>query len=196
MPYTEGGKRRKIRVKGDGSVFLEGDLIIYGNYGGCLVEKVEEQETPEKSQSLYYTLRPCYMRESVIRTPADNPKVIMRPILTKEEVLGLIDEMKDISPLWIEDEKKREEAYKEALKTCEPRSLIQVIKTIYNRKNSRLSEGKKITHTDDKYFRFAEERLYGEFALALGMTKDDIHEFIEEKIDNKLEDTTAEPSEA
>ena len=41
-----------------------------------------------------------------------------------------------------------------------------------------LEQGKKTTNTDDRYFKKAEDNLHGELAMALGMEKSDMEEFI------------------
>lgn len=164
-------------------MFAVGDYIVYGNNGVCLVEKVGSLESAIASKDkVYYTLSPCYTKGSTIFIPADNTKVRMRPVMTKQECLDLIGEMKEMEDLWIKDEKSREAEYKQALQSGEAAELVKVIKTIYKRKESRIAEGKKITSTDEKYCHMAEERLYGELAVAFGMKKEEMPEFIEDCI--------------
>lgn len=163
-----------------------GDYIVYGSNGVCVVDDIGSMDVPGiPKDRVYYTLRPCYLKGSTIFTPADNQKVIMRPILTREEALALVDEIGDIECLWVADEKKREQLYKEAVGTCECRELVKIIKTIYQRQQERLAEGKKITFRDEKYFSMAEDNLYGELALSLGMDKDEVKDFITERYDQE-----------
>ncbi|MDD3403000.1 MAG: CarD family transcriptional regulator [Hespellia sp.] len=164
-------------------MFEVGDYIVYGNNGVCQVEKVGPLESKIATRGkVYYTLSPCYLKGSTIFTPADNQKVPMRPVMTKQESLQLIDAMQEMDALWITDEKRREAEYKEAIQKCDAAELVKIIKTIFQRKETRIAEGKKVTATDEKYFHLAEERLYGEFAIALNMQKDEVAAFIEERI--------------
>lgn len=55
---------------------------------------------------------------------------------------------------------------------------MRIIKTIYFRKEERILENKKVTATDERYFRMAEEQLYGELAVALSMKKEDVQAYI------------------
>ena len=64
---------------------------------------------------------------------------------------------------------------------CNCEKLASMIKTIYNRKCKRISEGKKVTVVDEKYFRQAEEQLFGELAFALDVDKTKISEMISER---------------
>lgn len=169
-------------------MFEAGDYIVYGNNGVCRVEKVgtiELSDTPK--DKMYYTLCPYYLKGRTIFTPVDNEKVIMRRILTKEEAIELIDDIKNIDLFWISDEKRREMEYKEALKKCDCREAVKIIKTIYLRKKSRIAEGKKLTTGDEKYFHMAEESLYGEMAISLGMNKDEVKEYVIERVGQLIE---------
>ena len=154
-------------------MFEVGDMIIYGNNGVCRVEtvgKVDSAILPKDRE--YYTLCPHYSKGSKIFSPVDNQKVIMRPVINKEEAMQLIDTIKDVEELWIADEKRREQEYKDAVHKCDCRELVRIIKTIYARKQVRLAEGKKVTSSDERYFRIAEENLYGELAIPFEMTKE------------------------
>ena len=59
---------------------------------------------------------------STVFAPVDSQKIPMRKIISKEEALLLIEEMKEIAVLGITEERKREETYKNALKTCDCKS--------------------------------------------------------------------------
>lgn len=163
-------------------MFKVGDNIIHGGSGACRVENVGTLNTGVKGK-IYYTLIPYYVKGSSVYTPVDSEKVIMRPVMTKEEVMGLINDIKNIDTLWVKDEKKREETYKKAIRSCDARELVKIIKTIYLRRKSRIEEGKKMTYSDEKYFRLAEDNLYGEVAVALSMTKEEAKAFVEQKVE-------------
>lgn len=108
----------------------------------------------------------------------------MRRILSREEALALIDEMQEIAVLGITEERKREETYKNALKTCDCKKLVSLIKTIYQRKQEREAKGKRLTAADSRYFRTAEHALYDELAAALETESEKIRDYIIEKIGN------------
>lgn len=169
-------------------MFEKGDVIIYGNNGVCTVEKIGPLDSKMTSKGrIYYTLQPFYRKESRIFTPADNEKVLMRSVIGKKEAMELIDDINHIESLWIPDEKSREYEYKEAIRKCDCRELVKIIKTIYSRKQSRIAEGKKVTAVDEKYFHMAENSLYGELAIPLGMTKEEVKNYIIERVEQLQE---------
>lgn len=164
-------------------MFQKDDFVIYGNKGVCTIKDIGPIDIAGVSPGrIYYTLIPYYTKDSQIFLPVDNIKVTMRPLIHKEELLQLIEEIPFIEPLWITDEKQRETQYKEALRKCNCREQIRIIKTIYQRKENRIAAGKKMTASDEKYFHLAEERLYGECAITLGLERTQIQAFITKKL--------------
>ncbi len=164
-------------------MFEIGEYIVYGMNGVCRVEEIGTMNLGGiDSDKLYYTLLPLYAKGSRVFTPVDNQKVIMRNVITREEACSLIDEMKDVELIEVTDDKHRELAYKEALKTCDCREWIRIINTILKRKEERLAQGKKMSACDEKYLKQARDNLYGEFALSLTMEKDEVEDYMEHRI--------------
>lgn len=169
-------------------MFQKNDYVIYGSNGVCKIKDIGPLDMPGiPKERIYYTLVPYYAKDSQIFTPVDSTKVIMRSLIPKEAIMELLKEIPDMEPLWVKDEKQREAQYKESLRKCDCRELIRIIKTIYYRMQNRIAEGKKITASDEKYFHLAEERLYGEFAIILGMERDQVKDFIAEKVEHTKE---------
>ena len=82
----------------------------------------------------------------------------------------------------VTEDKQREELYKEALKTCDCRVWVSMIKALYLRRKDRIEQGKKMTDLDERYFKTAEENLYSELALSLGMSRDEMVDYIKERV--------------
>lgn len=164
-------------------MFKVGEYVVYGHNGVCQVTKIGPLENMVKNKErLYYTLIPYGESGSTVFAPVDSQKIPLRRIISKEEALSLIDEMKEIAALVITEERKREETYKNALKTCDCRNLVSLIKTIYGRKKEREAQGKRLTAADSRYFRTAENALYDELAAALGMESAKVKEYVLNKM--------------
>ncbi len=162
------------------------DLIVYGNHGVCRVTEVGTLAIPTVDKTRqYYTLRPEYQQEAVIYAPVENNRTVMRPVLTREEAAALIDEIPQLDTVWIGNEREREAQYKAAMRTCDCRELVRMIKTLYQRKKIRMQSGKKGTVVDDRYFHQAQEQLYGELAIALDMPKSEVDDYITSCINRK-----------
>lgn len=164
-------------------MFEKGQYIIYGIRGVCEVMDITTIDRPGGPQGkLYYVLRPYYHQDSKIVTPVDSDKTVIRPLLTREEALELIDRIQDVQEMEVTEDNQREERYKEALKTCDCRVWVSMIKALYLRRKDRIEQGKKMTDLDERYFKTAEENLYSELALSLGMSRDEMVDYIKGRV--------------
>lgn len=164
-------------------MFEIGEFIIYGPQGICKVTDIGYLDLPGiPKDRLYYTLEPCRILGGRIFTPVDNRKAVLRPVISRDEAMALINDMEDIETLWVPDERKREFAYKEAVRKCDCRELVKIIKTTFFRKKSRAAAGKRVTAGDEKYLHLAEDNLYGELAIALDMEREQVKQMIIEKM--------------
>lgn len=154
--------------------------------GVCKVEEIGTMNlTGIDDDKLYYTLAPLYTKGNRVFTPVENRKVIMRPIMTKNEVLELIDDSMDIELIQAEHDKSREIAYKDALRSCDCREWIRIIRTALKRKDERLAAGKKMAACDERYLKQAQDNLYGEFAVSLQIDKKEVESYISQRISIK-----------
>lgn len=164
-------------------MFEVGDYIVYGNSGVCVVDEITHMEMKGvDNQKLYYRLMPVENKGSKIFTPVDNTKVIMRKMLTKQEAEQLIDSVPGLEPVWVPNDKQREEIYKEVVRSCNPAEWFRIILTLYNRKQERIAQGRKITSMDERYFKQVENCLYSELALAMDCDREQVVEIIKERV--------------
>ncbi len=169
-------------------MFKVGDFIVYESRGICKVENITELNLPGATKGQkYYELKPVYEETGKIYSAVDSDKVLMRRMITGEEAKALIDDIPNIPEMWIGDEKQRELRYKEAMRSGDCRQWVSIIKTLYLRRQDRLAQGKKTTNTDDRYFKKAGDNLHGELAMALGMEKSEMEEFISDHL-NQLQE--------
>lgn len=161
-------------------MFQINDLVVYGKNGVCSVKEIGTLSLMNNDR-LYYTLVPVYKKEETIYAPVENGRIVMRDVISKEDAKELIDTFSKLEETVVASERDRENCYKQTLMGCNCEELASMIKTIYNRKCKRISEGKKATVVDEKYYRQAEEQLFGELAFALDVDKTKISEMISDK---------------
>ncbi len=159
-------------------MFAIGDNVVYGSNGVCKIMNVGPLSFGGAKDRLYYTMKPRYIKRSEIFSPTENNTMVMRKVMTKAEVDDFIRSIPDIKPLEIIEEKKRDQEYKQAVMTCDPATIISLMKTIRQRMEERIAEGKKVTASDSKYYHIAEDSLYGEFAISLDIEKDAVKDYI------------------
>ena len=85
-------------------MFSVGDFIVYGANGVCKITNIGPMAVPGTlKKKMYYTMTPCYIRDSSIFTPVDNERVVMRKVMTRDEAVQFIDEMDDIEMVTLKD---------------------------------------------------------------------------------------------
>ena len=161
-------------------MFQIGEYVVHGNDGICEVKDITQLELPGgSSKRQYYLLVPQKEKNGRIYSPVESSKV--RKVITKQEADTLIREIPAIQAAWVENEKLRENVYKEAIKSCDLRELVKIIKNMYLRRQERISSGKKATVLDDRYFKLAEDKLYSELVFATGKDRNQIEKQIEQQ---------------
>ena len=160
-------------------MFEKGEYVIYGHVGICQVMGTTTMNLDGiPKDRLYYELQPEGKESGRIYTPVNSGKPVLRRMMTRDEAEALISDIPGIETLKIENDKLREEKYKECLKTCNGRELVRIIKTIYSRRSQRLKIGKKVTALDERYMKLAEDNLYAELAMLLGIPRDHVVSYI------------------
>ncbi|MEE3392913.1 MAG: CarD family transcriptional regulator [Lachnospiraceae bacterium] len=176
-------KRRAPRVKPEYDV---GELVVYGSSGVCRIDNITRMTTPGSEEKAdYYCLVPVDNQSSRIYVMVGQKKVNMRRIISRPEAVRLIDSFPDLKELVIESDKLRAERYKEALQSCDAKEWLRIIKTLRNRNKKRLSEGRKITSTDERYMKEVKRNLYTELSIVFKKDRDQIEDFIIEKCTQK-----------
>ena len=152
-------------------MYSVGDYISYGNSGVCEVmgTEVMDPSTGTAVGRTCYILRPLHDRSCKIMTPVDNQKVIMRDLISPEETRQLLEDIPHIETLPEQSARQQEISYSKALHSGACRDWLSLVKTLNQRIAIRREKGKKVTATDDRYFKAATEKLIEEFSVVLGM---------------------------
>ena len=164
-------------------MFNVGDYVVKSNKGICRIDKISELDLSlnEKNRK-YFFLTPLNEMNTKIYVPVDKEDNGIRKVITESEAWELIKKIPNIKASDIKDDKQREQKYKDVIKSNDLNELIAIIKNMYNRKQSRISVGKKNTSVDEHFFRVAEDNLYSELAFAIGKNKEDMKNIIEQNI--------------
>lgn len=162
-----------------------GALIVYGGEGVCRVEEIGVPKlTGVNKNRQYYTLKPLY-REGTIYAPVD-AKVFMRPVITKDEALKLIDRIPSIEPEIYENSNLRflNEHYQTQLQNYSCEGLLKLIRSTQAKRELMISRGKKLGLVDERYMKRAEDMLHGEFAVALDIERGEVPEYIKNTLES------------
>lgn len=104
-------------------------------------------------------------------------------MISKEDAMKFIKSIPDIHEMDITNEKMREQEYRTAILSGNHEKIVSIIKLLYARRQKRMEQGKKITATDDRYFKQAEEVLFSELSFVLQVPKEKMEQFIADTIE-------------
>ena len=165
-------------------MFDMGTMLVHPTYGVCEVVHIGKFDMKNvKDDRLYYTLVPLYDSKSKLFIPTDSESIGLRPVMTKESALELVESLPDMEPIAVQNEKEREKVFKEMIRNGNCEDISRIIKPRYLRRKARLAAGKKAVALDEKYLFMAREQLYGELAVSLGIEKNGVEDYITRKIE-------------
>ena len=163
-------------------MFAAGDLVVYGGEGVCRVESVGTPDTSgyDKTKE-YYTLAPLY-RSGQVMTPVDT-RVLMRPVMTAAEAAGFLAALPQLPPEAPEGPGQRaaKDHYHAVVTSYDCGRMAAMIKYACRRRRWARQHNRKISQLDERYLRRAEDQLYGELAVALGIDRQEVCQYIQKE---------------
>ena len=157
--------------------------VIYASVGACKITDIITRNFGAGNKQ-YYVLSPVFGNSSLFYVPTDNDaaRSLMMPVLSRDQVEALINSMPSENPEWIADNRARNLTCSEILKSGDRTRLIRMIKAIYAKKTERSAAGKCLGTADEMALNKAENILYGEFALVLGIKPGEVVGYIEHRL--------------
>ncbi|MDR3365165.1 MAG: CarD family transcriptional regulator [Clostridiales Family XIII bacterium] len=161
-------------------MFEIGDHVVYGMTGVCRIAGVSTlpDHSNAEEDALFYVLAPIY-EKITIYVPVDDVKTPMRKIMSVAEVEKLIDFIPQIRVRAYRENTIQELAkiYKEKIVAFDCTELIELTMSIYEKK-----QNGKHGAVDKRFMKLAEDLLFGEFAVVLGIPKEGVQDFIERRV--------------
>ena len=166
-------------------MYQVGDWVVYGVHGVCRVVGTEKQLVNRK-RALYLVLEPLAKTESRFYLPAENPTALakLRTVLSREDLTALIDSDEVRQDIWIQEESRRKQYYRELIGSGDRVALMQMITSLYRYKAAQLEAGRKFHQSDDNFLRDAERLMASEIALVMEMTPENARNYLREHLQN------------
>ena len=134
-------------------MFAKGTKIMYGNTGVCEVMDYATPDLPGMPRGTkYYVLRPLF-QSGTIYCPVEQPKVFMRPVMSREEAEELVALIPTISvePFHTGRLQELSEHYRSIIGTHSTTDLVEIIKSVYSKKREAEAAGRRVSQMDDRY---------------------------------------------
>ena len=111
----------------------------------------------------------------------------MRPVITRDEAVALIREIPNLEPTVYENSNLRflNEYYQAHLQNYTCAGLLQLIHNTRAKREVMHSRGKKLGLVDERYMKRAEDMLHGEFAVALGIDRREVPQYIADALEKQ-----------
>ena len=160
-------------------MFQIGEAVLYDMWGVCIIETVEHRRSAEGMQD-YLVLRPVYHYTAKLYLPnrEETLKKCLRPVIGREEICALLGTLGSDALAWIEEPGERAELCRRILASGDRKRILELIAMLYRRKLELRGEGKHLRSTDEQALREGEKLLNGEFAYVLGISPDEVPQFI------------------
>lgn len=160
-----------------------GDRIVYGIHGVCDIIDLQIR-TVDRKKVEYFVLSPVDQPETHFFVPTQNPSALakLRPVLSREQIICLLQEKYAEDPSWIIDENRRKLRYRELNGSSDVRELVSMVRNLHLHRARQLEMGKKFHMCDDKFLRDCEKVLSAEFAMVLNVPVDEIKNTVEQII--------------
>ena len=161
-------------------MFQAGDLVVYHTTGVCRVEAIAAPNmTGADPNKLYYQLKPL-QQDGVIYCLVDHPKVRIRPVISREEALALIDLIPTIRAegCHAATQQALAQRYQEAIHSGSGRDLLEMMMSIHAKQRQAEMQKRRLGLVDERYMKQAERLLHGELAAALGISFEEVPAYI------------------
>ncbi len=165
--------------------FKKDEYVVYRNAGVCQLIDIDTQSMDGEHELLYYKLKPLADQNSTYYIPVDKSEGKLRKLLTVAEVLNLIDNMPDSAhtmDVWSDNRRERKELYSQIMKSDDQMAMLQLIASLYFRKQSSEASGKRFSAMDESAMKNAETLMLQEFGVVLQMEQDELRNFIDERV--------------
>lgn len=165
--------------------FNIGEHIRYMSSGVCVIDEIVHMDLFGDGMAKdFYVLVSAVDNKSKVFVPVDNETLTskMLPVIKKQEIITLMEEVKQSETEWIEDKKRRGDYFKNTVKNCDRQENLLLIKCISDRRTELKSISKNLSSSDENILNQAENIIKKEFYYVLGIDPNDVIDYIFNKI--------------
>ena len=165
-------------------MFSIGSYVMYGKRGVCKVESIGRffEESMQDDRE-YYKLLPVFVKGDNVYIPVEN-HVFMREVISSDKARAYLEEVQTIEgdSFNCKQQTRLADHYKEMMDTYDIHVLLSLIKGLYVKQYHAVKKNKKLCQIDQRYLKSAEDIAYGEFAVALQSTPEQIRKLVKDKV--------------
>ncbi len=170
-------------------MFQVGDYVYYASGGVCRIADIcyaPLAGMPKEKQ--YYVLHSLHDANSVMYVPVNSEAVFLRALLTRQEAMDLLDQIREIAEIDEPNAKLLKIKYSEAMSRHDPVEWVRVMKTVHGRIHhpARQTKAQKISDTERSFAEDAKRYLYTELSLTLSVPVSEMEEYIKRHVESMV----------
>lgn len=158
-----------------------GDKVIHVNGGVFVVEEIKIMNYGYGDVK-YICLKPYFIdtvnKTLTIYVPYDKKDELIRPIMSKQDALQVIEKIKNIQPIWYQESKVRKEKFAELLNSHDIDNICVIVKSLYTKQLELQENNKSLNLMDYDYLRKLKKGIEEELAISLNVPIDEIGDII------------------
>jgi len=161
------------------------DIVVHSNGGVFIINEIKVMNYGFGDVN-YFCLRPYFLdtqKETlVVYVPETKASVLIRPVLTKQEASALIDDIKQIEPVWYNNVKERKAKFADLMHSGEIKDLCLVLKSLYTQQKKLLLENRSLNLMDYDYLNKIKRCVEEELSIVLEVPLEQVESKITEAI--------------
>lgn len=160
-----------------------GERVVYGAHGVCCVTGMEER-TVDRKKCIYLVLQPALNSATRYYIPTHNAAAMAKlsPLLSKEELENMLSSPRIRDVVWIQDENRRKQMYRELIAGTDRERLMRAVYALYRHRENQAAAGKKFHICDENFLHDAERVLSGEIENILGIENQEAKEYLKQHL--------------
>lgn len=164
-------------------MFNVNDKVIHPGMGVCTITDIKYENFGKLGTKKFYVLSPFYGNcKTVIFVPTDSTKIVLKKLLSEEEIVTLLNEIDFSRSIWVDNDVLRKEAFFRILKSGDRKELILMLKELHERRIEKESKGKRLHINDEKLLQEAEKIIHEELAFSMNISIEKVGDYIVQHI--------------
>ncbi|MBQ6831984.1 MAG: hypothetical protein IJO28_05050 [Oscillospiraceae bacterium] len=162
-----------------GELYQVGEKVVYGIHGVCVIVDLEIK-TLDRQKVQYYVLEPVDQPGARYYIPTQKPAAVAKlsPVLSREALNNMLANRTIPEGTWISDENQRKQKYRELISSTDRAAILAMVRALHIHKDQQAALGKKFHLCDEGFLRDAEKLLCSEFSMVLGISPQEIADYI------------------
>ena len=162
-----------------------GDKVVHINGGVFIVQEIKKMNYG-LGDTNYLILKPYFEDETnktlIVYVPENKKNEFIKRVMSKEEALKILEQIKTIEPLWYNDAKTRKDKFGELVRSRNIDNICIVVKSLYVKQLELNEKNKSLNLLDYDYLNKLKKEIEEELAVSLNMSINEIKDYLKNYI--------------